>query len=150
MFWRKPREGANISGFAQETMCYMGQHLVFSDAEEVVNNLTGAGFNAKQIERVCHRYGQYVEDRDIKNIEVNGYEDVPREKAGQLHYVGVDGSMYLTREESWKGISWGVSTKKAILSKPAISARSWPVPNMSPIWGEARNFYQKWNIIWRD
>jgi len=63
----------NISSLAQETMCYIGQHLVFSEAEEVINNLTGASVNAKQIERVCHQYGQWIE-----------------------------GAMYLTREESWK------------------------------------------------
>ncbi|HZJ19469.1 MAG TPA: formylglycine-generating enzyme family protein [Pricia sp.] len=35
----------------------MGQHLIFEEAEHLINSLTGAGFNAKQIERVCHRYG---------------------------------------------------------------------------------------------
>ncbi|QMU66326.1 MAG: hypothetical protein GKR88_19910 [Flavobacteriaceae bacterium] len=42
----------SISSYAQETMCYTGQHLVFKDAEEVINNLTGASVNAKQIERI--------------------------------------------------------------------------------------------------
>lgn len=97
----------NISSFAQETMCYIGQHLVFSDAEEVINNLTGAGFNAKQIERVCHRYGQHMEDQDINNIEVRGYEEILPEKQNRLHYVSVDGSMYLTREEGWKEVKLG-------------------------------------------
>lgn len=97
----------NISSFAQETMCYIGQHLVFSDAEEVINNLTGAGFNAKQIERVCHRYGQHMEDQDINNIQVRGYEEILPEKQNRLHYVSVDGSMYLTREEGWKEVKLG-------------------------------------------
>jgi len=57
-----------ISSLAQETMCYIGQHLVFSDSEEVINNLTGAGVNAKQIERVCHKYGQWIEDQDTAVI----------------------------------------------------------------------------------
>lgn len=91
-----------ISSLAQETMCYMGQYLVFSEAEDVINNLTGAGVNAKQIERVCHKYGQWIEDADnavIKNLVYKEYES---DKADELHYVSVDGAMYLTREESWK------------------------------------------------
>lgn len=97
----------NISSYAQETMCYVGQHLVFSDAEEMINSLTGAGFDAKQIERVCHLYGQHIEDRDILEMEVFGHEEIPPEKAEEPHYVSVDGSMYLTREEGWKEIKLG-------------------------------------------
>jgi hypothetical protein len=91
-----------ISSLAQETMCYIGQHLVFADAEEVVNSLTGAGFDAKQIERVCHRYGQWVEDEDNRAIEEETFREHGGEEAGELHYVSVDGAMYLTREEGWK------------------------------------------------
>lgn len=88
-------------------MCYVGQHLVFGEAEETINNLTGAGFNAKQIERVCHRYGGEVEKEDLHDIEVHGYEEVPPPQNDRLHYVSVDGSMYLTREEGWKEIKLG-------------------------------------------
>jgi len=91
-----------ISSLAQETMCYIGQHLVFSDAEEVINNLTGAGVNAKQIERVCHQYGQWIEDADTMSIKNEVYKEYESDKAEELHYVSVDGAMYLTREESWK------------------------------------------------
>jgi hypothetical protein len=91
-----------ISSLAQETMCYIGQHLVFADAEEVINNLTGAGVNAKQIERVCHKYGQWIEDADNRAVTEDVYKEYGSEKADELHYVSVDGAMYLTREESWK------------------------------------------------
>ena len=97
----------NISSFAQETMCYMGQHLVFRDAEEVINTLTGADINAKQIERLCHHYGQSLEDDLLYNIEVNGYEEILPKQSEKLHYVSVDGSMYYTREEGWKEIKLG-------------------------------------------
>ena len=92
----------NVSSFAQETMCYIGQHLVFSDAEDVINNLTCAGVNAKQIERVCHQYGQWIEDADREAITNQVYKEYESEKANDSHYVSVDGAMYLTREESWK------------------------------------------------
>lgn len=92
----------NISSFAQETMCYIGQYLVFSQAEEVINNFTGSGINAKQIERVCHQYGQWIEDADNQAIARETYKEHEPSKVNELHYVSVDGAMYLTREESWK------------------------------------------------
>jgi len=107
----------NISSFAQETMCYIGQHLVFKEAEEVINNLTGANINAKQIERLCHHYGQGLEDDLLYNIEVNGYEEVLSEESEKCHYVSVDGSMYFTREEDWKEIKLGRIYKHEDLMK---------------------------------
>lgn len=104
-----------ISSFAQETMCYVGQIAVFEEAEHLVNSLTGAGFNAKQIERVCHMYGGEVERRDLEEIEVNGYDVVSPDERDELHYVSVDGSMYLTREEDWKEIKLGRIYKGADL-----------------------------------
>ncbi len=92
----------NISSLTQETMCYIGQHLVFRDAEEVLNNLTGANINSKQIERVCHQYGQWIEEEDNRIISKAIYKEYDPQKANELHYVSVDGAMYLTREESWK------------------------------------------------
>lgn len=97
----------SISSYAQETMCYMGQHLVFKDAEEVINNFTGAGVNAKQIERICHYYGDSLEQQQLENIEVKGYEQISPIESDKLHYVSVDGSMYFTREENWKEIKLG-------------------------------------------
>ncbi len=97
----------SISSFAQETMCYMGQHLVFREAEEVPNTLTGADMSAKQMERVCHHYGQSLEQALLHDIEVNGYGQVPPEESEKLHYVSVDGSMYLTREDDWKEVKLG-------------------------------------------
>jgi hypothetical protein len=97
----------NISSYAQEVMCYVGQYLVFADAEELINNFTDANFNAKQIERVCHRYGQCIEDQDLENIEVNGYEEVNSSQANKTHYVQLDGAMFFTREQGWKEIKLG-------------------------------------------
>ncbi len=97
----------DISSYAQETMCYVGQYLVFEEAEELINNFTGADINAKQIERVCHLYGQAIEDEDLYNIEVDQYEEILPCQRDKTHYVSVDGSMYLTREDGWKEIKLG-------------------------------------------
>lgn len=97
----------NISSYAHETMCYIGQHLVFKESEEVINNLTGVTLNAKQIERVCHCYGQSLEQEQLNNIEVIGYQAILPTDSENLHYVSVDGSMYFTKEEDWKEIKLG-------------------------------------------
>ena len=97
----------NISSYAQETICYMGQHLVFKDAEEVINNLTGAQVSAKQIERVCHHYGDSLEQEQLETIKTKGYQEVSPQESEKCHYVSVDGSMYYTREEDWKEIKLG-------------------------------------------
>lgn len=83
-------------------MCYIGQHLVFRDAEEVINTLTGAGVNAKQIERVCHQYGQWIEEEDKRAVSEDHYKEYDSQKTNEFHYVGIDGAMFLTREQSWK------------------------------------------------
>ena len=91
----------------QETMCYIGQLLVFEEAEQVVNKLSGSNINAKQIERVCHFYGNSLEKKTLYDIEVMNYEVVSPKAKEELHYVSIDGSMLLTREEKWKEIKLG-------------------------------------------
>ena len=41
----------------------MGQHLVFATASEVIQTLSGVELNAKQIERICHKYGSIRLDK---------------------------------------------------------------------------------------
>jgi len=94
----------SISSFMQETMCFIGQFLVFKEAEQVVNTLSGSDIYEKQIERICHFYGNSLENKILNDIEVSGYEVVSPELKEELHYVSIDGSMLLTREEKWKEI----------------------------------------------
>ena len=95
----------NISSYAQETICYVGQHLVvFKEAEEVINSLTETEINAEQAEHICRHYGDSLEQEQLYNIEVKGYQEVLPEESRKCHYVSVDGSMYYTREDGWKEI----------------------------------------------
>jgi len=99
----------NISGFAQETMCFVGQQLVFEEAEKVINSLTGSDFNAKQIERVCHLYGGIV-DEEINQSVIDGcHVEYSDQERSELHYLMVDGAMYPTREkgEPWREVKLG-------------------------------------------
>ena len=99
----------NISSYTQELMCYMGQHMVFATASEVIQTLSGVELNAKQIERICHQYGQWIEEADLEQIKKKGKECYSKEDSQAVHYASVDGSMYLTRnkKENWKEIKLG-------------------------------------------
>jgi hypothetical protein len=99
----------NISSFAQETMCFVGQTVVFEEASSLINNLTGSNFNAKQIERVCHLYGGLLEEEQQKVIKSGLSKDIVKQEQQDLHYAMIDGAMYPTREkeEPWKEIKLG-------------------------------------------
>jgi hypothetical protein len=103
----KSPSNLEISSYAQETMCYMGQQLVFSEASETLHYLLGCAINAKQIERVCHQYGSWIEEQEITEMEEKSYHIYPKEDQDQVHYAQMDGSMLLTREDGWKEIKLG-------------------------------------------
>ena len=53
--------GFHISPLLQEHMLRMGSKLVFEEACEELELLIGVDMSAKQIERVCHFYGDLLE-----------------------------------------------------------------------------------------
>jgi hypothetical protein len=83
-------------------MCFVGQQMVFEDAEGMLKALKGLEINAKQIERVCHYYGGLIEEQDEEMLKTQIYHCYEQEESTQLHYAMVDGAMYLTMEEGWK------------------------------------------------
>jgi hypothetical protein len=96
--------GFKISPYLQEQMCRVGSKMPFEEGEEELSNLLGIKVNAKQLERLCHHYGEQLEQIDWREV----YKD-----SMQLHlpftkqlYVLMDGSMLLTREQekSWKEV----------------------------------------------
>lgn len=109
---QSPTEFA-ISSYTQELMCYTGQHLVFAAARNVIQTFLGIDINAKQIERICHKYGQWIEEEDLQLIKKMGKRAYSKKESEALHYASVDGSMYLTREEDWKEIKLGRIFKAA-------------------------------------
>jgi len=89
----------SISSFAQETMCFVGQQVVFEEAETLLNSLTGSSFNAKQIERVCHLYGGLLDQETQKQMDSAAHKSYSEPEQSALHYVMVNGAMYPTREK---------------------------------------------------
>lgn len=88
----------------QETMCYLGQQLVFEEASEMLSIMKGTDVNPKQIERVCHHYGGILEEEIQREIKEGKIKEYGLAEKGQTHYVMTDGAMFLTREESWKEV----------------------------------------------
>jgi len=88
-------------------MCYVGQQAVFEEAEDLLDVLCGVKINAKQIERVCHLFGEQIEKEDKAMVETKIFHQYSQQDKNQLHYAMLDGAMYLTREDKWKEAKMG-------------------------------------------
>jgi len=96
--------GFKISPYLQEQMCRLGAKLTFEESEEELNELLDIQSNAKQIERLCHHYGEQLNQIDWRAAYSDGVQ--LRIPFNQHLYVLMDGSMLLTRdkEQSWKEV----------------------------------------------
>lgn len=89
-----------FSSLLQEQMCYLGQQLVFEESSQTLERLLGITVTAKQIERICHYYGEEIEKQTERVIITGGV--APERNDGKRYYAMFDGSLILTREEKWK------------------------------------------------
>lgn len=89
----------NISAYLQQQMC-LGQQQVFDEASESFSRLLGISVSDKQIERVCHYYGEQLEEK--QHAAIARGENEGKKNDRQSYYAMVDGGMLLTREEKWK------------------------------------------------
>jgi hypothetical protein len=71
----------------------LGQGQVFEESSNLLKRLCGVSL--KQIEKLCHHYGEEVESQLVNN------ESIVVEKLEELHYAMVDGSYILSRENGW-------------------------------------------------
>lgn len=102
------RAGSNfrVSAYLQELMCYAGTEMVFEEASQMLEKTKGIEVTAKQIERVCHYYGQQLEEEQANNIEHGALLETTVSNC-EPHYAMLDGAMVLTREEKWKEVKLG-------------------------------------------
>jgi len=96
--------GFKISAYLQEQMCRSGVKMTFEEASEELNELLEIETNAKQIERLCHHYGESLETINWREVYSDGVQ--LRIPFNQKLYVLMDGSMLLTRdkEQAWKEV----------------------------------------------
>jgi hypothetical protein len=96
-----------MSSYTQELACYVGQQMVFEDGSNMLKSMKGLKLDAKQIERICHVYGQHLENHQESLVETNQAKEYPQAVENESNYVMVDGGMFLTREEGWKEVKLG-------------------------------------------
>lgn len=88
-------------------MTRLGSKLVFEESSEELELLLGVEMNAKQIERVCHYYGDLIEQIEWREAYSDGIQLKLQFKQEEDIYIMLDGSMLLTRKEKWKEIKLG-------------------------------------------
>lgn len=111
--------GFQISPLLQEHMARIGSKLVFEEASEELELLLGVDMGAKQIERVCHHYGELIEQIEWQEAYSDGIQLKIEHKPSDTTYIMVDGSMLLTREEKWKEIKLGRIFTSSSLTRPS-------------------------------
>lgn len=133
----------SISAYAQQQLCYVGQLTVFEEAKKLINTFTEAGFNAKQIERVCHWYGQRLGEQDHQAVAEEFCHLYDGSEASKQHYVSIDGSMYLTREQNWKEVKMARIYKAEDLAETSRNRRWLKESTYVGHLGEAKDFLPK-------
>jgi len=99
--------GFKISPLMQDHICRLGAKLVFSEASEEFMNFLEVDVSAKQIERICHKYGDKLDEIDWHNAYSDSVQmKIPFEK-DDIVYSMLDGSMVLTREDNWREMKLG-------------------------------------------
>ena len=89
----------------QEHLCRAGTKMTFEEASEEISQLTGVEVNAKQIERLCHHYGESLGQIDWR-LAYNEAIQLRMPLKDEVTYAMMDGSMILTRQkdEAWKEV----------------------------------------------
>jgi hypothetical protein len=85
----------------------MGSKLPFEEAADELSKLLRIEINAKQVERLCHCYGEELEKIDWREAYSDGVQLKISYPERLPVYCMVDGSMLLTREDGWKEIKLG-------------------------------------------
>jgi len=96
--------GFKISAYLQEHMCRTGTKMTFEESEEELNELLCIETHAKQIERLCHYYGEVLDQIDWCEAYSDGIQ--LRIPFNRHFYALMDGSMIRTRdkEQPWKEV----------------------------------------------
>ena len=99
--------GFKISPVLQESICRVGSKLTFRESSEELTALLRIEINAKQVERICHCYGEQIDQIDWEQAYSSGVQlNLPFNDCSPM-YCMADGSMLLTREDKWKEIKLG-------------------------------------------
>lgn len=95
-----------------------GQALPFDEASAMIEELLGEPVSDKQLERVCHHYGQILQQAKQQEPVYQASE--------QLHYAMMDGSMVFIGQQGWREIKLGrvFCEKECLAQKQRATIRS--------------------------
>ena len=96
----KGKKGFRQSAYLQELGCYLGQLVPFDEGSVVMKKFKGISLTDKQIERLTHHYGQFLEDLPQQVA-------LPQASDQERYYAMMDGSMVFIRQEGWKEMKLG-------------------------------------------
>lgn len=137
-------QGFKISGVLQSHMCRIGSKLPFKEAsEELYAFLELPQASDKQIERLCHHYGEKFESSpDKENLQLS----IPF-KAGDYRYVMGDGSMLLTREDGWKEIKVArMYASSSLIEEVSKNRNELQHSHYLTHFGDSKTFWEKLDI----
>ncbi len=98
--------GFKISPYMQEKMVLIGQNDCYGIGSEQLSSLLLVSINSMQLFRVTNRYGKFLEEDKVLNIDAIEEESLGIDKQESV-YAMVDGSMLFTREQKWKEVKVG-------------------------------------------
>lgn len=131
-----------ISPYLQSKMCYVGQKEVFREGSDSIKEFWDIEVDAKQIENVCHFWGEEVG----KEVQENSIENLERSQG--LHYVMIDGAFILSREPSWKEVKLGriFKAKHLYAVGNELNTRGWiRISNYTAHLGNCEEFFEKFS-----
>lgn len=97
-------KGCKISPLLRERVLYLGQEVCLENASELIKEVMGVEVSDTTIHREIETYGKEAEswiEQSSENAETREIGD------HEVMYCEADGSMILTREESWKEVKLG-------------------------------------------
>lgn len=133
-----------MSAYLQEKVAYSGQKEVYEEASDSLLMLAGLRVTGKQIERVCHHYGQQLEAQSREPVAASCTE-------ADACYAMVDGSLLLTKDKDadtgkllWREMKLGRVFK--VRHHMALSAtRNWIYESRyTAHFGDSDTFFEKW------
>ena len=104
---------------------FLGQGQVYEESSQLLTRLCKVNLSGKQIENLCHHYGEKLEELVEEQV-------ISTKKESDLHYVMVDGSYIMSRENGWTEAKVGrvfkqednfaISEKRAIIKESTYVA----------------------------
>ncbi|MDR1895627.1 MAG: hypothetical protein LBR10_02420 [Prevotellaceae bacterium] len=68
-----------MSQYLQYQCCYLGQQIIFQQAEDIFMKMRGLSVTSKQIERICRHYGDKLES-DFRTGKITENKEVTSAK----------------------------------------------------------------------